>query len=73
MKLCIDCRYFSPVAGASNDGSCQSDRPEREREKSKVTGSTGYKWHFCSTLRAEGEGRCGPDAAWFEPKENPDV
>lgn len=68
MNLCADCKFFVPCIADSNDGLCSAAHPDREFEQSKISGASIWKWQFSTTLRADGEHKCGQDAKWFEPK-----
>ena len=67
MKFCKDCRnmkivyYPMGLGNSCHDYTCQSKHVEGLRHS--ITG----RWPLCEKVRPN---YCGPDAKWFEPKED---
>ena len=62
MKLCRDCKYFTP---SLVDTQCQ--HPSNPRTVDYVTGESRAQWKGATIVRTVGD-LCGPEARWFEPK-----
>lgn len=77
MKLCKDCKW-SNVVSIESTGNSQCTSPRIDTVIDPVSGIRKLKpgnYAMCSTQREKAisdlENICGPDAAWFEPRENP--
>jgi hypothetical protein len=66
LKLCKDCKHFQGVAAARE---CTASQNEK-RSPDYVNGGEiiDYTW-FVARFARQSSAHCGPDAAWFEPRE----
>ena len=69
MKFCKDCRHYQPSAYNANAWKYARCLHDPKREQNVVTGEWSEVVQFCDSTRLLSE-RCGPDAKWFEPRED---
>lgn len=69
MKFCKDCKHIAGVQG-DNYEFAHCEAPQNLTRDPVAGGMVAKHYTYCSIVRKEGVGRCGPDAAWFEPRED---
>lgn len=70
MKLCKDCKHFSPSsisAKCASSDACHVRLPGTDPQFDPVSGREDRQVHTPRTMRMEG-GHCGPSAKLFEER-----
>ena len=66
MKFCKDCKHQRGKAGIMRADEYLCEAPPAEVHRNSVTG----EYPRCSIQRLDFKDTCGPNAAWFEPKDS---